>query len=438
MNELFPPHQLVNVDIALDVIASRDPDAALLGVGGGDQRQHHSFAEIIDMSRRWRQFPVGAVDYNNLPTGPDSERQAVSFGLRLFRYGDTPVAVLQRGGNPQFGQPAARVEVLTPDATVAAAVLSEMRELMVEHSAFRGQVITLGASEYEPGVGGITFQRRPELGRDDVILPVGQLERVTRHVIGIAQHREALRSAGQHLKRGVLLYGPPGTGKTHMVRYLIGALPGVTVVLLTGASIRLIRDATEMARALQPAVVVLEDCDLVAEHRDHFAGAQPLLFEVLDSLDGLAEDADVAFVLTTNRADLLEPALAQRPGRVDLAVEIPLPDEAARRALLRLYAHGLPFTEAALDAAAERAAGTTASFAKELLRRAVLVAADAGVSVSDEHLTFALDELLGDSEAFTRSLLGTPGADVDMAPTDFPGPPRPSARAHLTGGQWKA
>ena len=54
-------------------------------------------------------------------------------------------------------------------------------------------------------------------------------------------------------------------------------------------------------------------------------------------MDGLAEDADVVFVLTTNRADLLEPALASRPGRVDQAVELTLPDLTARRALFELY-----------------------------------------------------------------------------------------------------
>ena len=55
-------------------------------------------------------------------------------------------------------------------------------------------------------------------------------------------------------------------------------------------------------------------------------GENPLLFELLNEMDGLAEDADVIFILTTNRADLLEPALAARPSRVDQATEIPLPD----------------------------------------------------------------------------------------------------------------
>ena len=109
-----------------------------------------------------------------------------------------------------------------------------------------------------------------------------------------------------------------------------------------------------MARALQPSIVVLEDCDLIAEDRSFGHGPQPLLFEVLDAMDGLDSDADVAFVLTTNRVDMLERALAQRPGRVDLAVEIPLPAQAERTELVKLYARGIPFSPAAVqDAAAD-------------------------------------------------------------------------------------
>ena len=65
--------------------------------------------------------------------------------------------------------------------------------------------------------------------------------------------------------------------------------------------------------------------DLIAEQRDSRAGQHPLLFQPLNEMDGLGEDADVTFVLTTNRADLLEAAFAQRPGRVDHAAELPGP-----------------------------------------------------------------------------------------------------------------
>jgi DNA polymerase III delta prime subunit len=251
----------------------------------------------------------------------------------------------------------------------------------------------------------MTFVERPDLPAEHVILPDGALDRVSHHVVGIGAQREHLREHGQHLKRGILLYGPPGTGKTHTVRHLLSVTPGTTAVLLSGSALGEIHAAAKVARAHQPAIVVLEDVDLVAEDRSFGMGPKPLLFEVLDALDGLDADADVAFLLTTNRVADLEIALSQRPGRVDLAVEIPLPDEPGRRRLFRLYAAGL-FSDAALAAAAARSEGTTASFAKELVRRAVLHAALAGAEPGDDHLEKALDELLSDAESLTRSLLG--------------------------------
>jgi ATP-dependent 26S proteasome regulatory subunit len=231
----------------------------------------------------------------------------------------------------------------------------------------------------------------------------------------VGEQRERLLEAGQHLKRGVLLYGPPGTGKTLTVRHLLTRTPGTTAVLLTGTSIRFITEAAELARAMQPAIVVLEDVDLVASERG-LHGPQPLLFAVLDALDGLDGDADVAFVLTTNRVDVLERALAERPGRVDLAVEIGLPDDEARRRLFRRYAEGLPLSGEALDRAADRADGTTGSFAKELMRRAVLVAAEASREVTDADLAESLDGLLSAGAQLTRSLLGGSAQDGPLPP----------------------
>jgi len=410
-----PSHLFVNLDVALSAIQERSGDSTLIGVGGGDQRRHNSLSEILEFAGRFGHFPIGTVDYVNLATGPDETRQAVSFGLRLFAVDGAPVAVLQRGPNPQFGPAVAQMEVLTPAEGVAATLIAAVHEEMTRRSVFRGQVLSLGGSDYDAGVGGVTFRRRPALTVDDIVLPAGVLERVQRHVAGVAHHRDRLRAAGQHLKRGLLLYGPPGTGKTLTVRFLLGALPELTVVLLSGQSIAYVSEAARMARALEPALVVLEDCDLVAEDRDSYGGAQPLLFEVLEALDGLSDDADVAFLLTTNRVDVLEPALAQRPGRVDLAIEVPLPDEQARRRLIALYARNLPFSDATLDAAAARAAGTTASFAKELVRRAVLIAAEDDRDTGDDDLTRALDEMLSETESITRALLGSgrPGTGDD-------------------------
>ncbi len=430
-------HQHVNLDVALETLVAEHGGGTLVGVGGGDQRHHVSFGDMIHQSAMWAQFPVAAVERISLPTGPDTQREAVAFGVHLFRYAGTPVAVLESVGQQRFGESGAMLQVAAPEG-VAQQLIADARRLVVERSVFRGQILTLGAGDdaYTPGVGGIGFHARPALSRDEVVLPPGALDRVERHVVGTAQHRQALRAARQHLKRGLLLYGPPGTGKTHTVRFLLGRLEGVTAILLSGTSLRFVGAAADLARALQPAVVVLEDVDLVAESRDLSPDTQPLLFTLLEAMDGVEGDTDVAFVLTTNRADLLEPALAQRPGRVDLAVEIPLPDAHARRALARLYARDLSFGTDALDEVATRTDGMTASFFKELVRRGVLLAAEAGHAVTDIELRAALEELLHDRERLTRSLLAGGGPDLEDGDEAFPDgmPPGNPGAAGVQGG----
>ncbi|WP_337063161.1 ATP-binding protein [Kineococcus sp. G2] len=412
VREQVPEHQFADLDVALEEVARRGGGERVVGVAGGDQRSHMSFADLLET--RFGRYGTAAPDRVNLPTGPDSTRRAVGFGVRLLHHGGVPLAVLQRAAleHSPYGH---GMEVVAADEDAVPAFIEEVRRLMVERSVLRGQVLTFSGSPFEHhSSAGITFLPRPDVPADAVVLPPGSLERVVRHVVGVGENSGRLTAAGQHLKRGVLLYGPPGTGKTHTVRHLVSSTPGTTVVLLSGVALARVTVAAHLARAMQPAIVVLEDVDLVAEDRGSHPGERPLLFELLDAMDGLGGDADVAFVLTTNRPDLLERALAQRPGRVDLAVEVPLPDEAARRALFRLYARGLPLSAAALDEAAARTGGVTASFARELLRRAVLLAATAGHEVGDADLRSALDELLSDGERLTRSLLGTgEGTDDD-------------------------
>ena len=347
VTEDLPQHRLVDADIALAEIAAASESqllgtSQLLGVTGGQQRDNASFQELL--SHPFLRIAPGPVDFVSSATGPDTERQVVSLGVRLLQLAGHPVAVLQRGARPEFGRQSARLEILATNAESSALLLKEVRRLMLERSVLRGQVLSFSGSEYGQGAAGANFLRRPDVPAEDVILPPGVLDDVVRHVVGIGDHRAQLRATGQHLKRGVLLYGPPGTGKTLTVRHLLGRTPGTTAVLLAGNGIRFISEAADLARAMQPAIVVLEDVDLIATERDLHGGPQPLLFAVLDALDGLDGDADVAFILTTNRVDMLERALAQRPGRVDLAVEIPLPDADSRRRLFTLYSRGLPLS----------------------------------------------------------------------------------------------
>ncbi|MDQ0820818.1 DNA polymerase III delta prime subunit [Arthrobacter sp. V4I6] len=431
--EEIPPHRFVDADILMAGLAAEDADFRLLGVGGGDPRHHQSLSDMLQQSQFFPQFPISQPDYTNLAVGPDEQRQVVALGLWLFSHAGSPVAVLQRDANPRYGRQSASLEVLAGDTSHAAGFLSAFRRRMQNRSVLKGQVISLVMGEYGPSAAGVTFHARPALSASDVILPEGLLQKVSDHAVGIAKHRDSLNHYGQHLKRGILLYGKPGTGKTHTVKYLLSQSEGATAILLSGGSLARISEAATMARALQPSIVVLEDCDLIAEDRSFGHGPQPLLFEVLDAMDGLDNDADVAFILTTNRVDMLERALAQRPGRVDLAVDIPLPAQAERVGLVNLYAREIPFSREAVQDAAARTAGTTASFARELVRRAVVAAALDGVPVGDSHLAKAVEDLMADGEALTRSLLGSgTGGAGDGLGGPFPG--APDFRGPFPGG----
>ncbi|WP_369249281.1 AAA family ATPase [Streptomyces sp. R41] len=411
----YAPYDLPNVHLAVERwFAAEGRSYELIGMRGSSHHGDLTLGEILESADRYNRFVIGAVDYAHLPISPDEELACVSFGFYLGREGDERFAVLLRGPADEYGRNKVEIEVLAQGKEFADRLLAEIDALVREHNIFRGQVLSFEGSDFGHGLGPFRFHRRPGLTREEIVLPEGLLDRVERQVVGVARRRERLRAAGQHLRRGLLLYGPPGTGKTHTIRYLLSHLPEFTVVVLAGTSIDAIGPACALARMLQPALVVLEDCDLIAEARDYGGGEQPLLFQVLNEMDGLGDDADVAFLLTTNRADLLEPALVQRPGRVDLAVEIPVPDAEGRARLLTLYGSSLDLGKDLTDEIVTRTEGTTASFTKELVRRAVLIAAEREAERTEpEDLRAAVDELLSDRDRLTRRLLGVRDPDQD-------------------------
>jgi hypothetical protein len=420
----WPQYDQVNVQAGLESwLAEPGRTHEITGLTGF----HHSMFGLADLTRPRRgrhdhAMGLSSVSTDMLPCGPGGAmRPCVQCALYLVTEPGGRLVVLLRGPDEHGGQEAVTAEVACADRQQGQRVVDDIRRLAVEHNVFRGHVLAFGADVF----GGHSFGRvrrpllsfldRPHVRRDQVILPPDVLGGIERQVLGVARHSGRLLASGQHLKRGILLHGAPGTGKTHTVRYLIGELDGVTVLILSGGALRLIGEACSVARTLQPSLIVVEDVDLIAEERTGPMGHQPLLFQLLNEMDGLGADLDVTFLLTTNRADLLEPALAQRPGRVDHAALLPLPDAGARLRLLRLYRGNLDLELADPDAVIARTEGVTASFLKELLRRAALNAADeadgaaAPLRVTGAHLNAALDELLDTRNQLTRLLLGAPG-----------------------------
>ncbi|MBN4074164.1 AAA family ATPase, partial [bacterium AH-315-E10] len=135
---------------------------------------------------------------------------------------------------------------------------------------------------------------------------------------------------------------------------------------------------------------------------------ESLLNKLLNEMDGLREDAQIMFILTTNRPDQLEAALASRPGRIDQAVEFPLPDANARAQLIRLYSNSLEWDESLLNSVVKKTKNTTPAFIKELIRKAAqfMLSRNEPKRLSEEDVRSALEEMLFTGGSLNMKLLG--------------------------------
>ena len=413
-----------NVQVALDAyLAAPGRTADVVGLSASPHAEVTLSGLVSQSSRYGLGAEPGPVGRSVIELDDGRSISYVTMALFLVADGERRLAVLV--ARHRYPAQSSVLEVMGSEPEDGQAFLAELRRLMAEHNVYRQKAISLSATQGPMGSSiKVTFHPRKPPVRDQIVLPDGLLERVERSTLEFDRHTDALRARGHHLRRGLLLHGPPGTGKTLTATYLADALDHRTVLILTGPALGLIRATCTMARDLQPSMVVLEDIDLVAQERTHMnTNTTALLFELLNEMDGMGGDADVIFLMTTNRADLLEPALASRPGRVDQAVDFPLPDEDGRARLLELFSEGL---DVALDDAAGmvvKTEGASPAFLRELVRKAALFAEVAGEApVVDGHFTDALAEM-EEGGRLTRSILGA-GTDAGSAPapaSGFPG-----------------
>ena len=409
----FPVTTRVDLQLALERLFGERYVATPIGVHTEYSHETIGIGHLVGQPHH--PVLVGPLQHDEVDMGEAMAARCIRRGLWLSRDHSMPFAVVLSPAE-RYGQlQGVHLEVAVPageaGAALSRAFLDELETLVRKTGSYRGKVLSLEAvSDYSGTAGSVKVHRLAPVTREEVILPESTLRLLERNVHGFIRQRERLHALGLAVKKGLLFYGPPGTGKTHTIHYLASQLPDHTTLLITSEQVGLLDEYFQLARFLQPAMVVIEDVDLIARARESMHGVcdESLLNKLLNEMDGLREDAELLFVLTTNRPDQLEAALASRPGRIDQAIEFPLPDPEGRRRLVRLYARGLDVADAMVETVVSRTEGASAAFIKELMRRSAQYGLEEGADghLAESHVSAALEEMLFTGGRLNAKLLG--------------------------------
>jgi len=239
------------------------------------------------------------------------------------------------------------------------------------------------------GIGGskakVYDESRPTTRFSDVAGYDGAKREVV-EVVDFLKNPERYARAGAVGPRGVLMVGPPGTGKTLMARAVAGeaevpflALTGSSFVeLFVGVGASRVRDLFADARKRAPSIVFIDEIDAIGQRRGGSIVSnderEQTLNQLLAEMDGFDPQTGVVVIAATNRPEVLDPALL-RPGRFDREVEIPLPNQAERSAILAVHArHKHLGKDLDLDAVARATPGFSGADLANLVNEAAIVA----------------------------------------------------------------
>ena len=207
-------------------------------------------------------------------------------------------------------------------------------------------------------------------------------------IVEFLKYPERFLSLGARIPKGVLLVGPPGTGKTLLARAVAGeagvpffSISGSEFVeMFVGVGAARVRDLFEQARRNAPCIVFVDEIDAVGRHRGAGLGGghderEQTLNQILVEMDGFETSTNVIVLASTNRPDILDPALL-RPGRFDRRVTLDNPDIKGRQAILEVHSKGKPLSEGIdLERVAKLTPGFSGADLANLINEAAILAA---------------------------------------------------------------
>ncbi len=259
-------------------------------------------------------------------------------------------------------------------------------------------------------------------GKSKAKLLNNQQKRVTfKDVAGVDEPKEELQEIIEFLKdpqkfqklggkipKGVLMMGPPGTGKTLLAKAVAGeanvpffSISGSDFVeMFVGVGASRVRDLFEQGKKNAPCIIFIDEIDAVGRHRGAGLGGghderEQTLNQLLVEMDGFESNDGVILMASTNRPDVLDPALL-RPGRFDRQVVVSYPDVRGREGILKVHTRKIPLDEGVeINIIARGTPGFTGADLANLVNEAALIAARQNkkvVTLND--LEFAKDKVL--------------------------------------------
>ena len=227
----------------------------------------------------------------------------------------------------------------------------------------------------------------PEVSFSDV-QGVDEAKEELQEVVEFLKTPERFLALGAKIPRGVLLTGPPGVGKTLLARAVAGeagvpffSISGSEFVeMFVGVGASRVRDLFDQAKRNAPCIVFVDEIDAVGRHRGHGMGGghderEQTLNQILVEMDGFDTSTNVIVLASTNRPDILDPALL-RPGRFDRRVTLDSPDVKGREEILNVHAKGKPFgKDVNLGAIAKQTVGFSGADLMNLINEAAILAA---------------------------------------------------------------
>jgi len=283
-----------------------------------------------------------------------------------------------------------------------------LSELMVEKEDFSNAFMEIAPSALRE-----VYVEVPDVRWDDV----GGLEDVKQAIIEAVElplrRPDMFKYADVQPPKGILLHGAPGTGKTLIAKAAANETQSNFISVkgpqlmskYVGESERGLREIFRKARAATPCILFFDEIDSIAPIRGHGSDSgvtERVISQMLTEMDGMEELKGVVVLAATNRIDIVDPALL-RPGRFDIILELPLPEEQARYEIFKVHTKKKPLSkDIRLEELAKMTDGFSGAEIEAVCNRAAMLAIRAFEKedkslalfvIQDEHFKHAIEEV---------------------------------------------